>query len=94
MYYVYVLQSQTDHGLYIGYSADLRRRLSEHHAGNAFATSFRGPWILIYYEAYLDERDARRREEFLKSGAGRKFLRKQCQHHFATFPPPQSSLGH
>ncbi|MBI2513898.1 MAG: GIY-YIG nuclease family protein [Opitutae bacterium] len=34
MYYVYVLQSQTDDGLYIGYSSDLRRRLAQHQAGN------------------------------------------------------------
>ena len=86
MHYVYVLQSQSDQGLYIGYSGDLRRRLQEHHAGLAFATSFRGPWQLIYYEAYREEADARGREEFLKSGLGRKFLAKQCHHHFTKHP--------
>lgn len=86
MHYVYVLQSQSDQGLYIGYSADLRRRLSQHQAGEAFATSFRGPWQLIYYEAYLEEADARGREEFLKSGLGRRYLAKQCRHHFDRYP--------
>jgi putative endonuclease len=86
VHYVYVLQSDSDHGLYIGYSANLRRRLSEHQNGLALATSYRGPWKLIYYEAYVDERDARGREEFLKSGAGRRFLAKQCRHHFAANP--------
>src|SRR5436190_776272 len=31
---------------------DLRRRLSEHLTGLAAATACRGPWRLIYYEAY------------------------------------------
>lgn len=86
MHYVYVLQSDFDAGLYIGYSANLRRRLAQHQAGEAFATSFRGPWKLIYYEAYCEEADARGREEFLKSGLGRKFLGKQCRIHFAKHP--------
>jgi putative endonuclease len=86
MYYVYVLQSESDTGLYIGYSSDLRRRLAQHRAGESFATAFRGPWRLIYYEAYLEEADTRGREEFLKSGLGRKFLAKQCRHHFAKHP--------
>lgn len=95
MYYVYVLQSSSDFGLYIGYSSNLRRRLAEHKAGLAMATSYRGPWVLIYYEAYLEEFDARGREEFLKSGAGRKHLAKQCGHHFLKRPirekPPVAS---
>ena len=86
MYYVYVLQSESDDGLYIGYSENLRRRLTEHRAGQSFATSYRGPWQLIYYEAYLEKADARGREEFLKSGAGRKHLAKQCRHYFAKHP--------
>lgn len=82
MHDVYVLQSESDRGLYIGYTGDLRRRLREHQTGLAFATSYRGPWRLIYYEAYVDERDALGREEFLKSGAGRK----QCRNFFADSP--------
>ena len=81
MFYVYVLQSESDDGWYIGYSTDLRRRLKEHQAGKSFATSYRGPWRLIYYEAYLEEADALGREKFLKSGAGRRFLKKQLHHY-------------
>jgi putative endonuclease len=86
MFYVYVLQSESDCGLYIGYSANLRRRLAEHKSGMAFSTSYRGPWALIYYEAYTHEADARGRERFLKSGSGRRFLQKQCRAHFSEFP--------
>jgi putative endonuclease len=86
VFYVYVLQSESDDGLYIGFSADLRRRLAEHQQGLAFATSYRGPWKLIYYEAYLEEADALGRERYLKSGGGRQFLRKQLRHHLQKHP--------
>ena len=86
MHYTYVLQSASDRGLYIGYSGNLRRRLAEHQAGAAPASRFRGPWRLIYYEAYIEESDARGRETFLKSGAGRRHLQRQCQSHFAKNP--------
>jgi putative endonuclease len=86
MFYVYVLQSASDDGFYIGFSTGLRRRIKEHQEGKAFATSYRGPWKLIYYEAYLEEADALGREEFLKSGGGRRFLKSQLRHHLAKHP--------
>jgi len=66
MHYVYVLRSIADDGFYIGYSAHLRRRLTQHNEGAAFATSHRGPWKLIYYEAYQEQLDALGREKYLK----------------------------
>ena len=77
MHYVYVLRSTSDDDLYIGYSANLRKRLQQHAQGESFATSYRGPWKLIYYEAYLERDDALGRERYLKSGSGRKFLKTQ-----------------
>jgi putative endonuclease len=91
MFYVYVLQSKTDQGLYIGYSSDLKRRLAQHKRGASFATSFRGPWALIYYEAYLKQPDALGREKYLKSGGGRRFLRAQLRHYFETNPLPATA---
>jgi len=86
MFYVYVLHSASDPGLYMGYSSDLRRRLAEHKRRAALATSYRGPWKLIYYEAYLEQADALGREQYLKSGAGRRFLRAQLKHYFEKHP--------
>lgn len=86
MFYVYVIQSELDSGLYIGMSGDLRRRLREHQGGESQSTKGRRPWRLIYYEAYLDRADAEGREIFLKSGGGRRFLDKQLRNHFARFP--------
>ena len=39
-----------DNGFYIGFPTDLKRKLSEHKKGASFATSYCGPWRLIYYE--------------------------------------------
>jgi putative endonuclease len=86
MFYVYVLQSASDAGLYLGFMTDLRRRMKEHQAGKFFETSYRGPRRLIYYEADLEEADALGREEFLKSGGGRRFLKFQLRHHLAKHP--------
>jgi putative endonuclease len=86
MFYVYVLRSEADSGLYIGYSSDLRKRISQHKRGAALATSYRGPWKLIYYEAYLNQADALGRKKFLKSGSGRSFLKRQLKHYLAKHP--------
>src|SRR6266576_4240989 len=86
MFYVYVLRSKKDSGLYIGYSADLRRRVALHKQSDARATASRGPWELIYCEAYVEQADALGRERFLKSGSGRRFLNKQLVHYLANIP--------
>src|SRR3982751_103496 len=86
MFYVYVLRSESDSGLYIGFSTNLRARLRQHQAGRSFATSYRGPWKLIYYEAYLEQADALGRERYLKSGAGRRFLKSQLTHYLRKNP--------
>jgi putative endonuclease len=70
MHYVYVLRSVSDDGLYIGYSANLRPRFTRHVEGGSFATSYRGPWKLIYYEAYTEEADALDVNDTLKVVAG------------------------
>lgn len=86
IYYVYLLQSEKDNGLYIGYTADLSRRFHQHQEGQSASTKWRRPWKLIYYEAYLQMQDAEGREIFLKSGAGRRFLKKQLKNHFRANP--------
>src|SRR5438445_1380151 len=70
MFYVYLLHSISDNGFYIGFSTDLRKRVTEHKRSASLATKSRGPWKLIYYEAYTEREDAGGREKYLKSGAG------------------------
>ena len=66
MYYVYVLKSEKDGRLYIGYTNDLQRRCEEHNLGLSVATRSRRPFRLVYYEAYTSMKDARIRESRLK----------------------------
>jgi len=78
MYWVYVLECSDDESWYIGYTSDLQKRVVEHQSGyGSMTTSKKGGWGLIYCEGYLDINDAKGREVFLKSGSGRKFLKKQ-----------------
>ena len=73
-YYVYILQSKKDNRWYTGYTADLRKRFSQHQANLHGWTKNRGPFELIYYEACKNEVDAKSREKYLKSGMGKRYL--------------------
>ncbi len=79
MHVVYVLESLKDHGWYIGYTMNLKKRLLAHNSGRNRSTVQRRPWKLIYAEAYLEKMDALGREKFLKSGNGRELLKKQIR---------------
>ena len=93
MFYVNVIHSLEDHGFYIGFSTNLRKRIAGHGHGASFATKYRGPWKLIYYEAYIDRQDAEGRERYLKSGSGRRFLRQQLRHYFEKFAARRATRG-
>lgn len=79
MFYVYILFSHKDKQLYTGFTNDLRSRFKAHTNGFVKSTKYRQPIKLIYYEAYLDELDARRREKYLKGGNGRGELKIQLR---------------
>ena len=81
MFYVYILHSLKDNKFYTGYTADLKRRVKEHFWGLEQSTKYRLPLKLIYYKAYLSKRDAEGRELFLKSGSGKRYLKKQLIHY-------------
>lgn len=82
MFYVYVLLSEKDKKLYIGFISDLKRRIKEHFSGENFATKNRLPFEVIYYEAHRNKKDARARERFLKTGWGRNYLKKTLKNFF------------
>ncbi len=81
MYYVYILQSKKDSSFYIGFTPDLRSRLAKHNKKQVTSTKDKVPWTLIYYEAYLNRKDATGREKFLKSGSGWRYFKKQLAHY-------------
>ncbi|MCH7730026.1 GIY-YIG nuclease family protein [Patescibacteria group bacterium] len=81
MYYVYVLQSRKDKGLYTGYTDDLEKRLKKHKQGLVISTRSRKPLNIIYYEACLNKRDALHREKYLKTAWGKKFIKNRLRNY-------------
>jgi len=75
MHYVYILISEKDGKFYTGSTSNLKRRLDEHNGGKVESTKRRKPLRLTYYEACIDEKDARQREKYLKTGMGKKYIR-------------------
>lgn len=78
MRYVYLLQSEAVDGQrYVGVTADLRKRLTEHNAGKSAHTAKFAPWRLVSYVAFSDEDKALEFERYLKSGSGHAFAKKR-----------------
>ncbi|MDD5130159.1 MAG: GIY-YIG nuclease family protein [Candidatus Omnitrophica bacterium] len=75
MNWVYVLKSKKDGDLYIGSTSDLEKRLHCHNGGKVRSTKARKPLTIVYKEQHSNVSDARKRENFLKSGQGRKLLK-------------------
>lgn len=79
MFYTYCLQSLKNNELYIGFTKDLKKRLSEHNQGLNFSTKQYKPWKVIYYEGCIEESDARRREGYLKTTQGGRLLKRRMK---------------
>jgi len=82
MWYVYILQSEKDSHFYVGLTNNLKKRVNSHNLGKVFSTKRRIPFTLIYYEAYLNKYDASKREQFLKSGWGKNWIRRTPLNYF------------
>ena len=75
MYYVYVLKSIKNNKRYIGSTSfQPEERCKQHNAGSNQWTKSNRPFILMYQESYTTNTEARKRENFLKSGVGRKLI--------------------
>ena len=80
-YYTYVLEN-LDGDLYVGLTANLKKRLKEHNRGLNFSTKSNIPWHVIYCEACLDKEDAKRREKYLKTSQGARLLKRRLKEYF------------
>jgi putative endonuclease len=74
-YYVYVLLSEKDHKFYIGITSDIKKRLEEHNSGKVSTTRNRRPLKLIYWEGCLNQQDAAKREKYLKTTWGKRYIK-------------------
>ena len=90
-YCVYILISLKDKDLYVGYTTDLQERLTAHFKGEVPSTAPRRPFRLIYVEYHHAMSDAKRRERYLKTSAGKAALKRMLRDSLAEFrtsPPP------
>ena len=79
MCYTYILKSIKDGRFYIGFTENLKLRFEQHNKGLVESTKNRRPFKLIYYEACLDQKDAIKREKYLKSYHGKLFLKRRLK---------------
>jgi putative endonuclease len=82
MFYTYFLQSEICEETYIGYTSDLKNRVKEHNQGLTPSTRRYKPWKLVYYEACVNEKDAKRREGYLKTTQGSRMLKRRLKEYF------------
>jgi len=79
IHYVHVLSSIKDVRFYIGYTTNLKSRLTDHNAGMVFSTKHRSPFELIYHEGCRHQEDALRRERYLKSTYGKRYIKSRIK---------------
>jgi len=78
-HYVYVLRSELDKQFYTGYTTDLDQRVKDHNKGRVTSTRRRTPFILVYWEGCLSQRDATRRERYLKTAWGKRYIKNRLR---------------
>ncbi len=62
---------------YYGHTKDLNERLNRHNLGKSRYTKGKGPWKVIYMEAFDTKSEAYKRELFFKSIEGHKYLKEK-----------------
>ncbi len=78
MYYVYIIQSiHHQSQIYVGFTKNLKKRLSDHNSGTTVHTEKYKPWKLVVSIGFEDWLKAKEFEEYLKSGSGRAFREKR-----------------
>ena len=80
-FYTYVLKSMRDLNFYVGYTNNLVKRMEDHSKGKVPSTKNRVPLILIYWEGCLNQQDATRREKYLKTAWGKRFIKNRIKNY-------------
>ena len=76
MWCVYILKSKNYKKSYVGSSDNPLRRLAEHNSGKSAYTKRFMPWEILKTEEFMTYTEARKRENFYKTGVGRQELKK------------------
>jgi putative endonuclease len=76
MYYVYAISSLSRTYIYVGLTINRDRRIDDHQKGYNKTTRAYRSFKVILVEKYKTRQEARKREKYLKSGAGKEYLKK------------------
>ena len=77
MYYVYMLKSKGVKPVtYVGYTNNLKKRISLHNSGKGAKFTRGRKWMLIYKEKYKSKKEAISREYYIKK---KRSLRKKIK---------------
>ena len=76
MFSVYILYSPTFDKTYTGQTKDFSNRFLEHNetATKGYSIRYR-PWIVLHIEQYITRSEAMQREKYLKTWAGRIWIK-------------------
>ena len=86
-YVLYICPTQLkDRLLYTDFTPNLKSRIKSHESGYVTATKHRRLFTLFHYGAFVIESDAKRREQYLKGGNGKKKLEKILEDYFKQNP--------
>ncbi|MBM3256150.1 MAG: GIY-YIG nuclease family protein [Candidatus Moranbacteria bacterium] len=82
MYYAYVLESLKNKRFYVGSTVNLKKRFLEHNRkkGGKYSSK-NGPFKLVFYEVFLNKKDALKAENFFKTGYGREVLKDKLENY-------------
>ena len=75
-YYVYLLESESTGIWYVGLSKDPDHRLLHHNQGKSKFTSGHRPWKMLYKERVGSLSEARKKEKYYKTSAGKRRLKR------------------
>ena len=75
MFYTYAIKSNEKNYIYVGLTNNPDRRISEHNNKKERTTRSYAPFKTILIEEHENRVTARKREKYLKSGAGKEFLK-------------------
>ena len=78
-YYTYVLKSMKTNEFYTGAISNLAKRMAGHSKGDVVSTKHKRPLNLIYFEACFNKDDAFRRERYLKTSMGKRYIRQRLK---------------
>ena len=84
MYYVYIIESESNSKWYYGFTERPEERVKEHNGKHHHFTADKGPWKLIFLRKFVYKHDALSFEKKLKSLRNKDFILREYAEYFLT----------